>query len=70
MAKPIGDVLRAAIIASGISQADLARATGVEQSSISRFLGGKDIGLRKAGHIATHLGMELVMTSDTEEGKP
>jgi ribosome-binding protein aMBF1 (putative translation factor) len=56
----IGDQLIAAIKASGISQNQLAKATGVLQTSISFFLRGQDMGIHRAAKIADYLGLELV----------
>lgn len=52
--------LRAAIIASGESANAIAKATGVDQTSISRFLKGKDMGIHRASKIAAHLGLQLI----------
>jgi plasmid maintenance system antidote protein VapI len=56
----IADQLRQAIQASGQSQYALAKAVGVHQSVISRFLAGqRDVTLATAAKLAEHLGLEL-----------
>lgn len=59
MSKELADKLRNAIERSGISANELAKATGVPQTTISRFLRGKDMGIHRAGKIAKYLGLEL-----------
>jgi transcriptional regulator with XRE-family HTH domain len=59
MSKKVADALRQAIRDSGESANQIAKATGVEQTSISRFLRGKDMGIERASKIAEYLGMEL-----------
>ncbi len=55
----IDSKIRAAIKISGKSQNELAKATGVQRTSISRFLAGKDISIGRAGKIAEYLSLEL-----------
>ena len=59
MSKELAEKLRAAIVASGYSANQLAKETGVDQTTISRFLRGKDMGIERAGKIAKFLGLEL-----------
>lgn len=59
MSKELADKLREAIAASGLSANALAQATGVDQTTISRFLRGKDMGIQRASKIAAYLGLEL-----------
>lgn len=59
MTRDIAAQLIKAIIASGKSANELARLSGVPQTTISRFLAGKDMGIRKAAKIAIVLGIEL-----------
>lgn len=55
----MADKLRSAIAACGLSANELAQKTGVPQTTISRFLRGKDMGIHRAAKIATYLGLEL-----------
>lgn len=59
MSKEMSDVLRSAILKSGCSANELSKATGVPQTTISRFLRGKDMGIHRASKIAKHLGLTL-----------
>lgn len=59
MSKDMAEKLRSAIIASGESANAIAKATGVEQTTISRFLKGKDMGIHRASKIAAYLGLKL-----------
>lgn len=59
MSKDMAEKLRAAIRESGMSANALGQATGVEQTTISRFLKGSDMGIHKASKIATYLGLKL-----------
>ena len=59
MSKELADRLRDAIRNSGLSANELAKACGVPQTTISRFLAGKDMGLHRAGRIAKYLGLDL-----------
>jgi transcriptional regulator with XRE-family HTH domain len=55
----IDDQLREAIKATGLSANAIANATGVPQTTVSRFLNGKNLGLGRASSIAEYLGLEL-----------
>lgn len=59
MSKELAEILRGAIRKSGLSANQLAKETGVDQTTISRFLRGKDMGLERASKIAAYLGLEL-----------
>ena len=59
MPKDVADMLRKAIADSGQSANEIAQATGVPQTTISRFLRGKDMGINRASKIAAYLGLEL-----------
>jgi addiction module HigA family antidote len=53
-----GNILRAALDERGMSQADLARATGLTQKHISRIITGQaGVGQRAAASIGRVLGM-------------
>lgn len=56
----ISDALRKTIRDSGESQIGIARATGVGQGSLSRFLAGRySLTLDTVDRLAKHLGLEL-----------
>jgi plasmid maintenance system antidote protein VapI len=59
MSDKLAAVLRNAILKSGQSANAIAKATGVPQPTITRFLAGRDIRISKAEKIAKHLGLEL-----------
>lgn len=59
MSKELADQLRKAILDSGHSANHIAKETGVDQTLISRFLRGKDMGIMRASKIAAFLGLEL-----------
>lgn len=59
MPADLAEKLRAAIRNSGLSHNELARQTGVNQSIISRFMAGKDMGIHRAAILAKVLGLEL-----------
>ncbi len=57
----ITDVLKAAIAESGIPYKTLERETGVQRSSIQRFIDGRQsIRLDLADRLATYFGFELI----------
>lgn len=56
---PLSATLRAAIRNSGKSANELAKATGVPQPTITRFLAGADMRLSRADKLAAHLGLKL-----------
>ena len=58
----ITETIRAAAIASGQTQATIAKATGVAQSSISRFLRGENVRSKELDAIATHFGVVAKQT--------
>lgn len=55
---PHTDALRSALLASGRSQYDLARETGVSQSRISDLLAGKGCSWENGCRLAAAVGME------------
>ena len=59
MSKDIADQLRKVIRDSGLSANQLAKVTGVDQTTISRFLRGEDMTIHRAAKIAKYLGVEL-----------
>jgi plasmid maintenance system antidote protein VapI len=57
---PISDLLRRAIIESGLSYNALQRETGVTRASIMRFVRGtQSLRLDMADRLADHFGLEL-----------
>jgi len=60
-AKAISDVLREAVIDSGMAHIAIERATGVKRGSIMRFLRGEtSLRLDKADALAALFGLELM----------
>jgi transcriptional regulator with XRE-family HTH domain len=57
----IAEALRAAIRDSGHSADAIAEATSVSQSTVTRFMQGRDIRLSRAAKIAVHLGLEVTL---------
>ena len=55
----IADALRRAIRDSGQSANQIAKACGVPQTTLSRFLRGEDMSVHRAAKIASHLGLSL-----------
>lgn len=55
----MAETLRKAMVACGLSANQLAQETGVPQTTISRFLRGKDMGIERASKIAAYLGLVL-----------
>ncbi len=55
----LGNVLRDAILASGKSANQLAKETGVPQTTLSRFLRGEDMAISKCSKVADCLGLVL-----------
>ena len=60
--KTMADILRKAIEKSGQSDYAIAKATGVPQSTVTRFHNGQrdELGLTNAGKLAEFLGYSLV----------
>ena len=69
MTTDLADTLRTAITASGISARQLGISTGVNQTTISRFLGGADMTLATASVLAEHLGVSVQVTEQTPAPK-
>lgn len=59
MKKTISEKLRATIRKRKLSAKRLSALTGVDQTTISRFLAGRDMRLSRADKIAKYLGLEL-----------
>jgi plasmid maintenance system antidote protein VapI len=57
----ITDVIRAAVVESGVSYKSLSRETGVARASIQRFVDGRQsIRLDMADRLAAYYGLSLV----------
>ena len=69
MSTDLANTLRAAITASGISARQLGIATGVNQTTISRFLAGSDMTLATASVLAEHLGVSVAVEKQTRAPK-
>jgi transcriptional regulator with XRE-family HTH domain len=63
MASDIAEQLRAAILSSGQSANAIAKATGVPQTTLSRFLRGEDMSIERGAKVAAYLN--LTLTSST-----
>lgn len=59
MSKELADQLRKAIIDSGKSANEIAKASGVPQTTLSRFLRGGEMSIGRASKIAAFLGLSL-----------
>jgi hypothetical protein len=74
MSKPkqkMTDVLKVAIETSGISRYRIARATGLPEPSLCRFMQGKaSLRLDKADMLAEYLGLQLVPDPDAVPPEP
>jgi transcriptional regulator with XRE-family HTH domain len=58
----IGEQLREAIRTGKLSQAELARTTGLGEAQISRFLGGsRGLSLKSIDRLMDALGLEIVI---------
>ncbi len=63
------DVLRAAIVASGVPYKTLERETGVTRASIMRFVrGSQSLRLDMADKLAAYLGLRLMPTKRKPKG--
>jgi plasmid maintenance system antidote protein VapI len=69
-AKTISDVLRRAILDSGLSLLRIAKDTGVQRASLSRFVRGKNsLRLDVADKLAVYFGLELAKSAETTSDK-
>ncbi|WP_428937286.1 helix-turn-helix domain-containing protein [Fontivita pretiosa] len=60
----ISDRLREAILRSGQSRYAIARATGISQAALSRFMSGKrGLSLGSADKLAEYFGLQLLPAS-------
>ena len=67
----ITDVLRRAILDSGLPLLRLANDTGVQRASLSRFVRGKNsLRLDVADKLAAYFGLELMKTEKPTKQKP
>jgi plasmid maintenance system antidote protein VapI len=68
---PITDVLRRAITDSGLPLLRIARETGVERASLSRFVRRKNsLRLDMADKLAAYFGLRLTTAEPDTTGKP
>lgn len=59
--KPLSDQLRRAIRESDLSRYAICKATGIDQSAMSKFLAGRvGLGLASVDRLADFLGLKLV----------
>jgi transcriptional regulator with XRE-family HTH domain len=66
----ISDTLRQAIEDSGMTRYAIAQATGINESTLSRFVAsGKEISLANADVLAAFLGYELARTKGSNSVK-
>jgi hypothetical protein len=69
----LSDVLRAAIIDSGLPHQRIEKETGVQRGSIARFVAGvTSLQLSKAGILADYFGLDLRFLAErnfTEKGE-
>jgi len=67
---PITDVLKRAVVESGISYKALSRQTGVARASIQRFIDGRQsIRLDMADRLAVFFGLAVVAGSGAKRSK-
>jgi len=67
---PITDVLKQAVVESGISYKSLSRQTGVARASIQRFIDGRQsIRLDVADRLAVFFGLAVVSGTGAERPK-
>ena len=63
----IAQQLRDAIADSGLSAKELSKVSGVEQTTLSRFIRGRDMGVNRAAKVAAYLGMRLTKRSSQKQ---
>lgn len=67
---PISDVLRRAILDSGLPLLRIATETGVQRASLSRFVRGKNsLRLDVADKLAAYFGLKLVLSEEPDSPK-
>ena len=59
MSKDLADSLRHAIEKSGQSVNEIAKASGVPQTTLARFMRGFDMSIHRASKVARYLRLEL-----------
>jgi transcriptional regulator with XRE-family HTH domain len=59
MSKDIAEALRKAIAGSGKSVNEIAKASGVPQTTLARFMRGYDMTMARGAKVAKYLGLEL-----------
>jgi transcriptional regulator with XRE-family HTH domain len=69
MSKSISDQLRAAVLASEESRYAIAKATGISQAMLSRFVHGKSgLSMDYIDRLAAHLKLKLVTINSRKRG--
>jgi transcriptional regulator with XRE-family HTH domain len=58
---PFDEAMKAAMLARGVTQAELARRLGVSRQSISQMLAGRNVTLDTAERVAEALGFHLAL---------
>ncbi len=58
--KSLADTIRDALANCGKSRKEIAKATGVDEPQLSRFLNGCDLRLETATRLTDYLGLHLV----------
>jgi plasmid maintenance system antidote protein VapI len=67
---PLSEQLRSAIRDSGMSRYAVARAIGLDQSVMSRFMAGKSgLSVETIDKLGTLLGLRLTTTKTPQKGK-
>lgn len=59
----LAEIIRNAIRRSGKSANEIAKATGIPQTTVSRFLRGEEISVGRAGKLAAYFGLALQRAS-------
>lgn len=62
MSEDMANDLRNAVAETGKSANEIAKASGIPQTTLSRFLRGDDMSISRAAKLAAYLGLELKPT--------
>lgn len=63
----IGTALRKSVASSGLSGNQLSKKSGVEQTTLARFLRGDDMAISKASKLADYFGLSLMPSAKEVE---
>ena len=66
----ISDQLRKAIAETGMTQAALAKSSGISQSMLARFINGKGVHVETADKLAAYFNLELTPAAAKSAKKP